>query len=58
MNNFEDIERLQKTYCGHRDANCVYGKFIEDVMKASILIKSEDDNGQDQFKRVVSDFSI
>ena len=47
MNNFEDIEILQKTYCGHRDENCVYGKFIEDVMKASILIKSEDDNGQD-----------
>ena len=33
---YEDIEKLQKTYRGHRDANCIDGKFITDVMNQSI----------------------
>ena len=33
---YEDIEKLQKTYRSHRDANCIDGKFITQVMKQSI----------------------
>ena len=28
-----DIEKLQKVYRGHRDANCIDGQFIMEVMK-------------------------
>ena len=30
---YAEIERLQKTYRCHRDANCIDGKFISDVMQ-------------------------
>ena len=38
------IEKLQKQYRGHRDANCFDGKFIENVMYESIKHNSKNDS--------------
>ena len=44
-NSFYEIEKLQKCYRGHRDANCFDGRFIEEVMKQSILSNTNTTQG-------------
>ena len=36
--NYDTNEKIHKIYRGHRDANCIDGKFIEEVMSESIGI--------------------
>ena len=39
--NYEMNENIHKIYRGHRDANCINGKFIEQVMSKSIGVQTD-----------------